>query len=94
MEHKAKFIAKYNYPKEYYTELVYLYRGMEYTVINYWFNTVETLKQQHEREQARIDTIIDARSVDRDPNVPTVQEAMDALFKYWETGEIDEEVFS
>ena len=39
--------------------LIYEYRGREYEVVDYKFNTVETLAAQHRKEQEKIDKAIE-----------------------------------
>lgn len=81
---KAKFLCstpdKYNV---YTTLLFYEYRGREYMITRYNNGCSESLREQHRREQKRIDEILDKPA---EPALPSgnVDAALNELWKTWE----------
>lgn len=62
---KAKYIGKYKSEKG--IDLIYQYKGHEYIVTDYgWSGYSESLKEQHEFNQRRIDMILDIREKESD----------------------------
>ena len=62
---KAKCIGKHKSEKG--IDLIYQYKGHEYIVTDYgWSGYSESLKEQHEFNQRRIDMIIHERENERD----------------------------
>lgn len=56
--HKAQYVGKAYDKNGYDVHLFYQYRGYEYLITKYGCETNETLRQQHQSEQERIDKII------------------------------------
>lgn len=56
---KAKYIGKYRDKDGYAVHLFYEYQGKEYIVTDSHNGYMESLKEQHEKEQARIDRELD-----------------------------------
>lgn len=67
MEKKAKFISvipkgyveRFNRHAWEYTDLLYEYRGHQYIVTRYNNGALDSLPEQHKREQAKIDEMIE-----------------------------------
>ena len=90
---KAKYKGKW-YEKGYHgistPHLIYEYRGREYEVVDYKFNTVETLAAQHRKEQEKIDKAIEEelKPKKKYSYENTAEYAFKQIFDYWEKGEV------
>lgn len=87
MQTKAKLIGRYqDRYNPYRTELFYEYRGVEYMVTCYNNGYSESLREQHRREQKRIDEALDKPAEPAKPALPsvTVDAAIKELWKTWE----------
>lgn len=72
------------------TDLLYEYRGHEYIITkdnNGYMGT--PLWKQHQEEQARIDKMIEDEGKPIPDWNPEAQEALEELFRFFETGEED-----
>lgn len=77
---KAKFLGSCKGEKG--VCLFYSYRGYEYMVTNYgWSGYSESLKEQHEQEQSRIDRIIEIE--EKEKNKGNAKEEFD-FDKIWD----------
>ena len=83
---KAKFLFAYS-PSWQYTDIYYEYRGYKYSVVKYNNGCLdEPLREQHKREQRKIDELIEEKSKPIEPVSNDVCEAFDKLYNYFETG--------
>lgn len=88
---KAKFLgALRNKYDPYRVELMYEYRGRTYFVTDYRNGCSETLAEQHREEQANIDRIL-AEGEEHGEYTGEVEEALEMLFNYWESGDAESE---
>ena len=86
---KAKYIGK-TYGTGYDRDMVFLeyeYRGYRSEVYENRAKGNEPLSWQHANEQGRIDTLIEQAQKPHTQPTETVQESLDKLWDYWETGE-------
>ena len=84
MQTKAKLIGRHHDKYDpYRTELFYEYRGVEYMVTCYNNGCSESLREQHRREQERIDETLDKPAK---PALPSgnVDAAIKELWETWE----------
>lgn len=83
---KAKLVSrikdKYN---AYRTDLIYEYRGKTYLITAYDNGYEETLRDQHKKEQARIDDELDNPQPIK-PYTGDADKAFNKFFEYLETG--------
>lgn len=85
---RAEFMWKHRNIDGYTTTLGYKYRGHEYVVTDYgWRGYSETLAEQHRNAQAEIDKLIEQRQREKCRPIqgPTVEEALDMFFEYFES---------
>lgn len=66
-QYEAQYIGKTYDRNGYDVHLFYRYRGHEYMITKHKFNTVETLRSQHQQEQKRIDRIIEEETKPQKP---------------------------
>lgn len=87
MIYRAEYIGSTRDKFDYYTVyLFYRYRGYEYMITKYPFNTNETLAVQHKQEQERIDREIEdsKKPVKEWQYEGSAQEGFDLFWEYVE----------
>lgn len=90
---KAEFVEAYIGRGDKYKSLVYKYRGYEYTIYDYGFAGLvpygNTLKEQHQKEQSRIDDIIWHEEHKKESGSDAMEDF--AFFMDYVDGKIDED---
>lgn len=83
MKYEAEYVGMAYDRNGYDLHLFYTYRGHEYVITKYRHETNETLKTQHQREQQRIDKIVDEEMKPQKPYKyeDTVDYAMKKFFE-------------
>ena len=79
----GKFKDKYN---AYRTDLLYEYRGKTYLITAYDNGYSESLRDQHKREQARIDRELLENQKPIQPYTGEADRALEQFFEYLDTG--------
>ena len=79
----GKFKDKYN---AYRTDLLYEYRGKTYLITAYDNGYSESLRDQHKREQARIDRELLENQKPIQPYTGEADKALEQFFEYLDTG--------
>lgn len=79
----GKFKDKYN---AYRTDLLYEYRGKTYLITAYDNGYSESLRDQHKREQARIDRELLENQKPIQPYIGEADKALEQFFEYLDTG--------
>ena len=79
----GKFKDKYN---AYRTDLLYEYRGKTYLITAYNNGYSESLRDQHKREQARIDRELLENQKPLQPYTGEADKALEQFFEYLDTG--------
>lgn len=79
----GKFKDKYN---AYRTDLLYEYRGKTYLITAYDNGYSESLRDQHKREQARIDRELLENQKPIQPYTGQADKALEQFFEYLDTG--------
>ena len=79
----GKFKDKYN---AYRTDLLYEYRGKTYLITAYNNGYSESLRDQHKREQARIDRELLENQKPIQPYTGEADKALEQFFEYLDTG--------
>ena len=79
----GKFKDKYN---TYRTDLLYEYRGKTYLITAYDNGYSESLRDQHKREQARIDRELLENQKPIQPYTGEADKALEQFFEYLDTG--------